>query len=48
MLEPYIQLFGFIVRTVAQSKEIAKMEIQGIENIWMNLNTVLKVSKILS
>ena len=31
MLEPYIQLFGFIVRTVAQSKEIAKMEIQGIE-----------------
>lgn len=45
MLEPYIQLFGFIVRTVEQSKEIVKLDIPGLEKYMDKLNDCIKSFK---
>lgn len=45
MLEPYIQLFGFIVRTVEQSKEIVKLDIPGLEKYMDKLNNCIKSFK---
>ena len=45
MLDPYIQLFGFIVRTVAQSKEIVDLNISGLEKYTEELDGCIKSFK---
>lgn len=45
MLEPYIQLFGFIVRTVDQSREIVKLDISGLEKYMDKLSDCIKSFK---
>lgn len=41
-IEPYIQLFGFIVRTVKQSEDIAKLEIEGIEEYQQKISKCIE------
>lgn len=45
MIEPYIQLFGFIVRTVAQSRDIVDLKISGLEDYMDSLDKSVKSFK---
>lgn len=45
MIEPYIQLFGFIVRTVDQSKEIVKIRVPGLDKYMDKLDECIKSFK---
>ena len=42
LIEPYIQLFGFIVRTVAQSRDIVDLKISGLEDYMESLDKSVK------
>ena len=45
LIEPYIQLFGFIVRTVAQSRDIVDLKISGLEDYMDSLDKSVKSFK---
>lgn len=45
LIEPYIQLFGFIVRTMAQSRDIVGLKISGLEDYMDRLDKSAKSFK---